>query len=111
MKPALQPKQTGLQPDTSPSENADDITPINEQAARFRDIVEKLTQKAELIEGFLNSPNLTDGPLMDKPVKVMERRVLYIRKALESLGNLDMGDEDFGEKLDAITKEAGLKRN
>ncbi len=111
MPKALQPDQIGPQPEVKTSENVDGTTPINSQVARLREVVSKLTQKAELIEGFLNTPNVTDGPAMDEPFEEMAARAQIIRNALKNIDGLDVGDEDFGEKLDAIVKGVALDRN
>ena len=112
MPKALQPARKADKPaEAVTHEIIDGTTPINAHVAKFRESIAKLRREAESIEIFLNSPNVTDGPLMDKPVEEMASRANAIRNALKNIDELNVGSKDFEDKLDAILNGVPFDRN
>lgn len=105
MSPALQPEhKTGMPEETRPHETIDGTTPINVQVAHFRQTIHQLEREAEMIDAFLSNPNVTDGPLMDMPIREMASRLNVIKQALRKIADLKPGD-DYEARIDSALRE------
>lgn len=79
-----------------------EVTPLNERVATVRDAIIRLENDRIACETFLNSPNLTDSPAMDRPIKEMRARISSLKRAVEELENLKTDDDDFDGKVKSV---------